>query len=226
MSKKLPPWVKLPSQWIEAGGLRDFGWARGQGANNLAALMALTVISHHIDLGTGVARLSYDMLCEKTSLSRAKISAGLDILATRGLLDRGRNGRSSYGLAGYDPDLGWAKFPAEGLYHFGVVAAFTGFHLRLRTELDALKLYFLFAARRDRRTNLAKIKYETIEDYSGVPRDCIRRALSLLAANGLVHVERVPSEVTDSGYASAYRLAHLDSYHHMGTTGRSDLFAD
>jgi DNA-binding transcriptional ArsR family regulator len=218
--KKPQSWIKLPSQWIEKSGLKDFRWARGEGADNLAALMALTVISHHIDAGSGVARLTYDALCNMASLSRAKLSSGLGILAERGLIEREPEGRSTYLLANYNPEIGWAKFPAAGLYRHGTVAAFTEFRLRLPAELEALKLYFLFASRRNRYTNMANITYDTIEEYSGVARNNIKRALSVLAANGLVHVEHVSSGTYEDGIANAYRLAHLDTRHHMGTNGR------
>jgi len=72
--KPLPLWVKLPNAWIEDNGLCDFRWGRGEGPNNIAALMVLTAISHHIDAVTGIARLTYDELCEMTSLSRATVS--------------------------------------------------------------------------------------------------------------------------------------------------------
>lgn len=219
--KKLPHWTKLPSHWIEAGGLKEFRWLSGSGADNTAALMALTVICHHIDSDTGRAQLTYNALCEKCHLSRAKLSNGLSILANHLIIDRHVGGRSNYGLIKYNSAEGWAKFPARGLYQNDVVTAFTEFRLRLRAELDALKLYFLFASRRDRRTNSAKITYQKIEEYSGVSRDHIRRALSVLTANGLVHVQTVASEAYESGIANSYRLAHLDSYTHMGTTGRT-----
>jgi DNA-binding transcriptional ArsR family regulator len=218
--KKLQPWIKLPNGWIEASGLRDFRWARGEGADNLAALMALAAISHHIDPETGIARLTYDALCMMTTLSRAKLSAGLSVLAGRGLIEREPEGRSSFLLSHYDPASGWAQFPAKGLYRHDTIAAFTEFRLRLPAELEALKLYFLFASRRDRETNMAKITYDKIEDYSGVARNNIRRALSLLAANGLVHVEYVPSRTSENGVANAYRLAHLNTHRHMGTWRR------
>ena len=60
MTNSLPPWTKLPSRWIEDGGLEAFRWTQGKGADNLAALMGLTVISHHVDPDSGVARLTYD----------------------------------------------------------------------------------------------------------------------------------------------------------------------
>lgn len=219
---KLKPWIKLPSAWIERRGLREFRWAQNRGSDNLAALMALAPISHNVD-NDGIAKLSYDQLCTVTWLSRAKLSAGLQVLADRGIIERNVAGRSTFRLAGYNPHLGWAQFPAAGLYRDGTIFAFEHMRLRHRSELDALKLYYLFASRRDRASNVALISYDKIEDYSGVHRNSIRAALSWLAAQGLVHIDRVPSSANEDGVASAYRLAHLDTRRHMGTTGRSSV---
>ena len=82
-----------------------------------------------------------------------------------------------------------------------------------------MKLYFLFASRRDRQSNMAKISYDKIEEYSGVNREHIKRALTILGANSLVHIEHVPSGAHVDGVASAYRLVHLHSRQHMGTWG-------
>jgi DNA-binding transcriptional ArsR family regulator len=216
----LPKFVRLPSGWIEDGGLKGFRW-KDTGSDNLAALMTLAVVAHHIAPDTGVARITYTELSEKASLSRAKLSAGLSVLANLKIIDREPKGRSTIGLANYDPKGGWAMLPAKGLYHNGEVDAFRAFRLRQRTELDAMKLYFLFASRRDRDRNMALLSYDKIEIASGVPRNEIRRAVSLLSANGLVYVEHLPSSTNEIGVANGYRLAHLDPRRHMGTIGRS-----
>ena len=91
------------------------------------------------------------------------------------------------------------------------------------SELDALKLLFLIAARRDRQKNVAMMTYETIESYSGVTREQIRRGLTVLAVVGVVHVDRVRSNAGVDRIASAYRLAHVDPYRHMGTIGRAEI---
>lgn len=218
---ELQPWIKLPNAWIEAGGLRQFRWTSGEGAANLAALMALTAISHHIHPDTGIARLTYNVLCERACLSRAKLAAGIAVLIERKIIEHEPVGRSSYRLESYDPKTGWAAFPARGLYHLGSIAAFSEFYLRRPVELDAIKLYFLFASRRDRQTNMALITYDKIESYAGVARNNIRKALSVLAAGNLVHIEYVPSRTSENGTASGYRLAHLNTRRHMGTIGRT-----
>ena len=65
--------------------------------------------------------------------------------------------------------------------------------------------------------------YETIESYSGVTREQIRRGLTVLAVVGVVHVDRVRSNAGVDRIASAYRLAHVDPYRHMGTIGRAEI---
>lgn len=157
--KRLKPWVKLPNAWIEANGLRAFQWKSGQGAANTAALIALAVIAHHSDGDTGFARLTYDELAGRASLSRALVSAGLDILDDRGLIIRQPLGRSTYHLVGFNPASDWAKLPAAGLYQNEAVAAFAEFQKRKAVELDAMKLYFLFASRRSRDLNVALLTY-------------------------------------------------------------------
>ena len=62
-------WVRLPSWWIEEGGLRELRWNKGEGADNIAALMVFCVIAHHANehaMGNEkaelLASLTYDRL--------------------------------------------------------------------------------------------------------------------------------------------------------------------
>jgi hypothetical protein len=182
--------------------------------------MTLTAIAHIADDASGIARLTYDMLCAATGLSRAKLSNGLDVLERIKVVTRTPEGRSTYKLANYNPQGGWAKLPARSMYSAGRIAAFDDFSLRRATELDALKLFFLFVARRDRDTNMANISYDKIREYTSIERPRIKAALSFLASLSLVYVEQVPSSVNDHGVANAYRVVGVDSYVHMGTRGR------
>ncbi|WP_394886537.1 hypothetical protein ACG873_18500 [Mesorhizobium sp. AaZ16] len=216
----MPKWVRLPSDWIEAKGLRQLQWGGGVGSDNTAALMALMVIAHHSDADTGIAKITYDALCKATSLSRAKLSNGLDVLAGLKVIERSPAGRSTYQLSNFDRDRGWAMLPARCLYSASRIAAFKDFKLRSATELNAMKLYFLFAARRGRDTNMANISFDKIEEYAGVERQRIKAATSLLATASFAYIERVPSNTNEYGVANAYRLAGLESNNHMGTRGR------
>lgn len=216
----LREWVLLPTWWIGQEVLAQFRWARGEGADNTAALMTLIVIAHHAEQQTGQARLTYAQFCEATGISRAKLSRALSVLQDRGIIERWRDGRSSFQLTGYDPTRGWCKLPARSLYVGPTVDAFRHFRLRVPTELNALKLYLLFAARRGRDTNMANISYDKITAYTGLRREQIRAATAMLAALSLAYVERVPSAVSEHGVANAYRLAGLEPHAHMGTIGR------
>ncbi|RWO39283.1 MAG: hypothetical protein EOS11_22490 [Mesorhizobium sp.] len=224
--KPIPRWVRLPSEWINNGGLKAFRWERGLGADNIAALMALMVIAHHSDSESGIATVTYDTLCTATSLSRSKLANGLDIIEAQQIITRAPKGRSTYELCNFSREGGWAMLPAKRLYHGNRVSALGDFRLRNATELNALKLYFLFVARRGRDTNLANISFDKIHEYTGIDRSKIKAATSLLATSSLAYTERLLSTTNDFGVANAYRLAGLDTYNHMGTRGRGLEAAD
>ena len=215
-------WAPLPSAWINDHGLTKLQWKPGgEGSDNIAGLMALTAIAHAADAASGVARLTYDNLCASTGLSRAKLSSGLDVLKSIRVVEQApESTRSTYQLVGFDPQRGWAKLPAKTMYSAGRIAAFADFHLRRAIELDALKLFFLFVARRGRDTNDANIGYEKIEEYTGIRRVRIKPAISLLASLSLVYVEHLPSRASAIGIANAYRIVGVEPYNHMGTRGR------
>jgi hypothetical protein len=216
-------WVRLPSKWINEGGLKSLSWKNGgKGADHIAALMALTVIAHAADSDTGVARVTYDDLCQATLLSRAKVSKGLDALERIEVVEREPGGaRSTYKLANYSTAGGWAKFPSKSMYSSGTIAAFTDFQLRRVAELDALKLFFLMVARRDRNMNIANIGYDKIEEYTNIRRIRIKTAISFLASRSLVYVERLPSTVSPDGVSNSYRVVGVEAHRHMGTQGRT-----
>jgi hypothetical protein len=215
--------VRLPSVWILTGGLANLKWkSGGEGADNVAALMALTAIAHGADQEIGIARATYDQLCDATGLSRAKLSNGLQLLERLEIVKPGPD-RSTHQLVGFDPQKGWAKFPAKGMYSGGSIAAFTDFRLRRVAELDAMKLFFLFIAHRDRHTNFANIGYEKIEESTDIRRLRIKTAPSLLATLSLIYVEHVPSKTNPQGISNAYRIVGVEPYNHMGTQGRAEL---
>lgn len=217
-----PEWVRLPIGWIADHRLREFKWANsGPGADQVAALMTLVAVAHCADHETGRARLTYDDLTKRTTLSRAKVSRGLAVLEERQLITRRADGRrSDVGLANYDPKLGWAKLPMKSMYAADRIRAFDEFSLRRPVELDAMKLFFLFAERRDRASNAANISYDGIETYTGIARSKIKPAQSLLAALSLVYVELTMSTQSERGIANAYRIVGLESRVHRGTTER------
>jgi hypothetical protein len=223
----IPEWVRLPVGWIAHEGLKEFKWANGgPGSDQVAALMTLVVVAHCADQDTGRARLTYDELTTRTTLSRVKVSRGLTVLEDRKLITRRTDGRrSDVGLANYDRDLGWAKLPVKSMYAGGRIRAFEEFSLRRLVELDAMKLFFLFAERRDRGSNRANISYDGIEAYTGIARQRIKSATSLLAALSMVYVEQTLSTQSEFAVANAYRIVGVESRVHMGTRGRAMIQA-
>jgi hypothetical protein len=109
------------------------------------------------------------------------------------------------------------------MYSGGRIIAFDEFRLRKVVELDALKLFFLFVARRGRDTNLANIGYEKIEDYTNIRRVRIKSAISFLASLSLVYVEHVQSQSNSYGVSNCYRIVGIEPYKHMGTRGRNSV---
>lgn len=219
-----PAWVRLPSTWINEHGLVAFRWDHGgTGADQIAALMLLTVIAHNADQAVGRARITYEDFCARTELSRAKVSKGLAILERQRLIGRPEEtGQSIFQLADYDSDRGWAKFPAKSMYSGEErIRAFAEFRLRKVVELDALKLLFLMVARRDNKTNLANISYPKIEEYTGILDVRIKTAISFLASHSLLYVEHIPRLNSEYGVANAYRIGGIEPYNHMGTRGRT-----
>ncbi|MBY2986671.1 hypothetical protein [Rhizobium leguminosarum] len=206
--------VRLPTEWIERRGLHQFRWSVG-GADHAAALLVLIAIAHRID-EDGVSKITYDDIQQVTSMSRAKVAAGINVLVLMSIIEKHEN-QSVYSLCGFNHFEGWAKLPAKGLYRDGAMYGFSDFNLRKPVELNALKLYLLFVSRRDRVLNLALISYDKIAEYTGIPREQIKSGISLLTVGGLVHVDRVRSWESPVGKANAYRVTHIEPSRHRGT---------
>jgi hypothetical protein len=215
-------WVRVPTLWIRESGLSELKWkSGGAGSDNTAALMSLVAIAHAANQDNGIAYATYDKLCVATGLSRAKLSNGLDVLTDIKVIERIPEGRSTYRLMNYDPKMGWGKLPAKSICSGDGILAFKELTLRRPAELNALKLFFLFVAFRDQASNMTKISYTKIEQYTGIERDKIKSGISLLASLSLIYVEHVPSEESPLGIANAYRIVGLESYNHMGTKSRA-----
>lgn len=216
----LPEWVKMPSLWIRNGRLTEFKWVDNKGSNNEAALITLLVMYHHMDLTNGVVKLTYDELSIKTNLSRTMLSNGIKILRDMDLIEKESIKRSNYKIKDYNSQEGWAKLPAKKMYFSQSVKGFGEFSKRKKIELDAIKLYFLLVSGRDNSQNICWMSYDTIKNKTGISRDGIKSAISLLCANGLILVENSRSD--DGKYIKqGYRIIGIYNYHHMGTRGRS-----
>ena len=137
----------------------------------------------------GLAKLSYSDLCRLTNLARATVSRGLDILKEKGLIEARAQGRSTvYKVINFDAKSDWAKLPLKLCSANDNKLAF--FSARNSLHLGALKLYMLILASRQRNQNHAAIGYDRIVEQTGMRRDTIRQAISLLTELKLVVIDR------------------------------------
>ncbi len=221
----------MPSFWIRGEGypLRELRWNGSEKSDQIAALMIYIALVHHAntestvkmpDLGT--CDLTYTEIANITNLSRAKVSGGLKILLQMGLIHKVSKGRNNiYQITNYGSVGGWAKLPFRGLYakDFSRILAFDHFKLRTKNELNALKIYLVIISFRTNSTNYAQLSYDKISEYTGILRNDIRSAISLLVNINLVQVDIGNSEINKFSTVNLYRPCHLETYKHRGTVG-------
>jgi len=219
VAKHTDYWRKLPTWWIEdEETLREFKWGSGgSGANEIAALMCLTLLVHTSESADKDVRVTYDEFMEILSLSRAKVSKGLEILIDRSLISSPE--RSQYYVTGMADSRPWGKLPCKEMYSAAgtYITMFKSFNLRTKHELNALKLLMLICSRTNTRTGRADIGTTTIQEWSGIPKNDVKRASSLLITHGLMHQERM-QDLGSGHIYFGYRLAGNYIGRHGGNT--------
>jgi DNA-binding transcriptional ArsR family regulator len=226
------PWTKIPTHWIRDEndpGLRKF--IRQTRGASISALVIYVVLSLRCNSrpdetfdDVGCAKVSYSEFQRITGLSRPLISAGLKLLVDLGLIKLTRPGRSNtYQIEDYNKAYGWAKVPKKHLYgsSSGEIRAFHNLNLRHDAELNALKLYLLLIAFRSNDLNYAMIGYENITKYTGIQKNHIKSAQSLLTCWNLIQVDPETTPGIDKvSQPFKYRICGIDGRRHMGTQKR------
>ena len=226
-------WVRMPTFWVrneDEVPLAQMKWIGPKKSDQIAALLIYLILVHHAnDVITsqlpecGLCKLTYSTIANLSGLSRAKIAGGLRVLERMGLISKFSAGRDNvYKIASFENVRGWGKLPASGLYSTdrNSIPAFHRFQLRSKNELSALKIYYLIVAMRDNSLGYAQVGYDKIEGYTGIPRNEIKSALSLLVNLGLIHIDSGKSSFSEFGIVNLYRLRYLEPYKHRGTTLR------
>lgn len=227
-------WSRMPSYWLRDQDhlpLASMKWIGNKKADQIAALMIYIILVHHANdeitnnkPETGLCSLTYTELSEISGLSRAKISGGIAILIQFGVIAQIGKGRNNiYRIENYVARSGWAKLPARGLYSKSQekIHAFHKFNLRSKNELSAMKIYLLIVALRNNSTNYAQVGYDRISEYTGIHRNEIKSAISLLINLGLLQVDSGNSDINQFSTVNMYRLCYLEAYKHRGTTTRA-----
>ncbi|RUX73387.1 hypothetical protein EN925_00860 [Mesorhizobium sp. M7A.F.Ca.US.006.04.2.1] len=163
----------------------------------------------------GSACMSYDELIDLTDLSRAMISSAVKLLTSAGIVivkREGRGGKNRYFLTGYGETDRYGKIPNKTLYRQAPSDRLSALHelsCRRESDMNALKLYLLFCAFRDGKTNAAMIGYERIWIYTGIPEAKIRRAISVLIEHGFIQVDRDRSSAEKKNHPNRYEILGL-----------------
>ena len=126
--------------------------------------------------------------------------------------------RSIYKINEFNYNEKWAKLPSRKMYYNERIKGFGDFKKRNKIELDALKLYVVFIAGRDRYENICWISYDKIIEKTEIKRENIKKAISLLCINNLVVVEQKRNE--NNFIKNGYRVIGISNYNHSGTSGR------
>ena len=182
-------WAKMPSGWVKEGKLQDFSLSQ-LGISITALKLYVSIVSavRHVPTpespGLGLVVLSYSELERRADIARGMIRPALSMLEP--LVKTIRGGRvSAYEVSNY-PQLregGWAKIPWGYIEKNGIMRIFSA---RSRSSLSALKLYLVLLTFRMNEISEARVTYQTIAKYTGLPRNDIRAGTSRLIDAGLI----------------------------------------
>lgn len=187
-------------------GLHHLVWQQHKGAATAALLLlfALAILSNQAqrELGRRTdnrAMATYDELMAMANVSRAYVSKGLTLLEQMGAIKRAREGnRSVYELVGIGTPGQYCALPQEHLLDRTSrmrLLDICNQQIKRASSLHALKLYMVLLAFRSRHDNVARLGYPRIQEYTGMRREDIARAVNILSAAGVCKVAR-DDEVT------------------------------
>lgn len=193
-----------PSGWVRAGKLTQITADHPQCVALLKLYLALVCWPGPLESAEeragyhpGVFLTSsptYTNLQKISGLDRSEILPSILALQDLGLITavRAKGGSNCYSVL--DFGKGWAKVPLSlvqenKLRDLSLKSTNIPLHKRKQALLDCFKLYMLFLALRDNHSNRAKVSYNRMEELTGTRRRHIRRALSVLSAMSLVHIE-------------------------------------
>lgn len=187
-------------------GLSHLRWRQHKGGATAAIMVLFALaIKSNLDQKTHGRRTgnqvvaTYEHLMAFTNLSRGPIAKALELLRELGAITTAKNGNGCiYSLQGIDIPGGYCELPQGHLLDGqAVMRRLKGLHtaIKNRSSLDAMKLYMLLLALRDRNWNVARASYATIREYTGMRKEEISVAVQLLQGAQLIRLaldEEVP----------------------------------
>lgn len=182
-------------------GLSYLRWREHKGGATAAIMVLFALaIKSNLDQKTlgrrsGIQVIAtYEDLMTLTNLSRGPIAKGLKLLRELGAITTVKNGNGCiHSLVGIDTPGKYCELP-QGYLLDGqpVMNRLKGLHtaIKNRSSLDAMKLYMLLLALRDRESNVARASYSTIHAYTGMRSGDISVAVQLLQGAQLIRLGR------------------------------------
>ena len=220
-------WVKMPSNWIWEGILREQYSSRREKSisGEIAALKIYICLCLYSDrkmipyppqlqispthirerelIGSS---LTYDQLSEYCSLSRVLVSRGLKKLISSGLIiKQGTTRKLVYEIVGFSYS-GWCKLPCRVLLGSnGRVISFTGLKNRYQSERDGLKLFLYLLSIRQNNLSEVDVTRGRIAQITGLSVYDIDSSVGVLRAIELIE------DVKSLGYKMNANSPHQES---------------
>jgi len=200
-------WAKFPSSWVrpkgeQAGPLKTLLWSdhRTTGLAALVILIALSIrlnqshkgLDRSLETESLEVAVTYDDLQSLTGYARATIAKALMLLEGMAAICIRREGRSNfYALPAIGINGGWCQLPQAHLMDSSSSQIKRLEKLPAKkVSLNAMKLYVVLLTWRAQRLNTTAMSYSTITKYTGIRREEIRQACSMLVALELAHTTK------------------------------------
>jgi predicted transcriptional regulator len=212
-------WSRLPTKWINKHKLHKFQAGKQLGVSVSGMKILLAILLHaknnkliKIDHMQGCATLSYDQISTLVDISRAMINKGITLLVRCEIIELtvGKGSEKNiYKLLDYGEHDQWAKISNTRLFRSPnqtKISTLYDFSQRRTNDLNALKLYLLLCATVDRKKGYAEIGYENITNKSGIPKNKIRRAISILLEHDLIKITKVNASIRGQNAPNQYHI--------------------
>lgn len=199
-------WARFPVGWMRGVTADDLSvdyplskilW-RDHAGSAMAAMVVLMLLSLRCNEENRTrakargeprytVRMSYDELQQASGFHRATLGKAISLLEAWNAIVVTLEGRSNtYTLQGMDTNGKWRKLPHNALLQGGRFALKS--LPRQRSSLNALKIYILLLSLFNDTYKNASASYSAICQWTGLRRDDIAPALSILAHYGLVRL--------------------------------------
>ncbi|WP_150685793.1 helix-turn-helix domain-containing protein [Pandoraea iniqua] len=182
--------------------------------------MAIAIKLNQSHMGSAAVRttrvaVTYSEFEDLTGFSRATISGALELLEGMNAITSERVGRRRYYDLPQTAVMGdWCQLPQKHLIGgtaSGVLRRLTTLPTSRRACLNAMKLYVLLLAYRNRRINIAAIGYDKIMELTGMRRQDIPEASSLLVAHELIRAQGETDDMQIEYRSKRYRVIGLEA---------------